>query len=165
MRWALGSQGTSVGIATSYRLDNGGVGVRVSIGAIFSLFYTSSRPVLGLTHPSYWMGTGTSFPGGKATGAWSWPLTSNWCRGQENKDLYMHSPIPLHGVVVNWMSTGRTLPLWDKHLNSELFKQIPVKIAFVCAVNECIHISVPKSPPSISKPNSNTNIFPFLNPP
>jgi len=29
------------------------------------------------------MGTGVSFPGVKAAGAWSWPLTSIYCRGQE----------------------------------------------------------------------------------
>jgi len=35
-------------------------------------------------HPaSYPMGTGGSFLGGKAAGAWSWPLASIWCRGQE----------------------------------------------------------------------------------
>jgi hypothetical protein len=29
-------------------------------------------------HPaSYLIGTGGSFPGGQAAGAWSWPLTSN----------------------------------------------------------------------------------------
>jgi hypothetical protein len=38
------------------------------------------------------MVTGGSFPGGKAAGAWSWPLASNWSRGQENVDLYIHSP-------------------------------------------------------------------------
>jgi hypothetical protein len=33
-------------------------------------------------HPiSYQMGTGGSFPGGKASGAQSWPLTSIYCRG------------------------------------------------------------------------------------
>jgi hypothetical protein len=46
------------------------------------------------------MGTG-ALSGGKATGAWSWPLTSNCCRGQENVDLYIHSPIRLHGVMLN----------------------------------------------------------------
>jgi hypothetical protein len=29
------------------------------------------------------------------------PTTSNYCRGQENVDLYIHSPIRLHGVVLN----------------------------------------------------------------
>jgi hypothetical protein len=39
-------------------------------------------------HPaSYPMGAGGSFPGGKAAGVWSWPLTYNCCRGQENVDL------------------------------------------------------------------------------
>jgi hypothetical protein len=40
---------------------------------------------------SYPMGTGGSFPGGKAARAWSWLLISNYCRGQENVDLYIHS--------------------------------------------------------------------------
>jgi hypothetical protein len=44
-------------------------------------------------HPtSYPMGTGGSFPGGEAAGAWSWLLSSSWCRGQENVDLYINSP-------------------------------------------------------------------------
>jgi hypothetical protein len=35
-------------------------------------------------HPSsYPVGTGGCSPGGKVTGAWSWPLTSIWYRGQE----------------------------------------------------------------------------------
>jgi hypothetical protein len=43
-------------------------------------------------HPaSYPMGNRGSFPGGKATGAWSWPLTSIYCRGQECVELYLHS--------------------------------------------------------------------------
>jgi hypothetical protein len=39
--------------------------------------------------------------GSKAAGTWSWPLTSNQCRDQENVKLYIHSPIHLHGVVLN----------------------------------------------------------------
>jgi hypothetical protein len=31
----------------------------------------------------------------------AWPVTSSQCRGQENVDLYIHSPIRLHGVVLN----------------------------------------------------------------
>jgi hypothetical protein len=49
----------------------------------------------------YPMGTGCSFPGGKAAGAWSWPLTSIQCRGQECVELYLHSSIRLHGVVLS----------------------------------------------------------------
>jgi len=32
-----------------------------------------------------------SFPSGKAVGAWSWPLTSIYSRGQECVELYLHS--------------------------------------------------------------------------
>jgi hypothetical protein len=31
-------------------------------------------------------------------------------RGQENMDLYTHSPIRLHGILFNLLSTGTTLP-------------------------------------------------------
>jgi hypothetical protein len=51
---------SSVGIATGYRLDDRGVGVRVSVG---------SRPALGPTNPSYPTGTRGSFPRSKAAEA------------------------------------------------------------------------------------------------
>jgi len=35
----------------------------------------------------------SSFPGGKAGVAWSWPFPSIQCRGQECVELYLHSPI------------------------------------------------------------------------
>jgi hypothetical protein len=38
------------------------------------------------------MDTRCSFPGGKAAGVWSWPLTSICCRGQEYVELYLHHP-------------------------------------------------------------------------
>jgi hypothetical protein len=41
--------------------------------------------------------------------AWSWRVTSDQCRWQENVDLYIHSPIRLHGVVLTLLSTGTTL--------------------------------------------------------
>jgi hypothetical protein len=59
---------SSVGIATGYGLDDRGVGVRVLVGQEFSLLHvvqtgSGARPV------SYQMGTGGSFPEGKAAGA------------------------------------------------------------------------------------------------
>jgi len=33
--------------------------------------------------------------------AWSWPLTSDYCRGQECVDLQLHSPVRLHGVAIS----------------------------------------------------------------
>jgi hypothetical protein len=59
---------SAVGMATGYGLDNGGVGVQVPVGSRISLFHivqTSSRA----NPASYPMGTGRSFPGGKAAGA------------------------------------------------------------------------------------------------
>jgi len=42
-------------------------------------------------HPaSYPTDTEGLFPGGKAAGAWSWPLTSLYCRGQKCVELYLH---------------------------------------------------------------------------
>jgi hypothetical protein len=35
--------------------------------------------------------------------------TSSYCRGQENVDLYTHSSIGLHGTVLNYSSTGKSL--------------------------------------------------------
>jgi hypothetical protein len=55
------------------------------------------------------MGTGVHFSVGKVAGAWSWPLPSSCCQGQENVDLYIHSPTPLHGTVLKYLSTGTTL--------------------------------------------------------
>jgi len=46
------------------------------------LFTTSSKLALEPTQPPYPMGNRGSFPGGKASRAWSWPLTSSQCRGQ-----------------------------------------------------------------------------------
>jgi hypothetical protein len=60
------------------------------------LLSTSSWSFLGAHPASYPMGNG-----GKAVGAWSWSLTSNYCRDQENTELYIHFPIRLHGVMLN----------------------------------------------------------------
>jgi hypothetical protein len=62
------SRDSSVGIATSYWLDDRGVGVQVPVGSrIFTSLWRSDR--LWGTLISYPMGTGGSFPGGKAAGA------------------------------------------------------------------------------------------------
>jgi hypothetical protein len=38
------------------------------------------------------MGARGSFPGGKAVGAWSWPLTPSNAEVKECVELYLHSP-------------------------------------------------------------------------
>jgi hypothetical protein len=66
----------SVGIALGYELNDRGSGVEFPAGA--GNFSLNHRVQNGSgAHPaSYPMGTKSSFPGGKAAGAWSWPLTS-----------------------------------------------------------------------------------------
>jgi hypothetical protein len=72
-----------------YRDDRGvGVPSPGKVKNFLRVFQTGSG-----AHPaSYPMSTGGSSPGGKADGAWSWPLTSNLCRGQENIDPLSHMP-------------------------------------------------------------------------
>jgi hypothetical protein len=49
-------------------------------------------------HPaSYPMGTGGSFHGGIAAGAWSWPLTSIKCRGKRMSGAML--PLPQYGFI------------------------------------------------------------------
>jgi hypothetical protein len=48
------------------------------------------------------MGSGGSFPRGKEAEGWSWPLTEVQ-KGQENVDLYIHSPIGIHSVVLSYV--------------------------------------------------------------
>jgi hypothetical protein len=68
------SRDGSVGIALGYGLDDRGSRVRFPAGAgNFSLYHQNGSGA----HPaSYSMGSGGSFPWGKAAGTWSWPLIS-----------------------------------------------------------------------------------------
>jgi hypothetical protein len=73
-----------------------------SRGKIF-LLSTSLRLVLGPTQPPVqWVPQPLSWGGGG-----KWPehdanhSPPNKCQGQEYLDLYIHSPICLHGIVLN----------------------------------------------------------------
>jgi hypothetical protein len=70
------SRDSVVGIATGYGLDDWGVEVESRKDQEFSRLQ-SVHTGSGAHPTSYPMGTGGSFPGGKAAGAWSWPLTSS----------------------------------------------------------------------------------------
>jgi len=69
----FGSRVSSGSIET--RLWAGGPGFDSRKGKYFFLFTTASRPALGPPRalPNGYQGF---FPGGRAAGAWSWPLTS-----------------------------------------------------------------------------------------
>jgi hypothetical protein len=64
----LVSRDSLVSIALGYWLDDAGAG---------NFYLRHSVQNDSGAHPaSYPMGTRSSFPGGKAAGVWSWPLTS-----------------------------------------------------------------------------------------
>jgi hypothetical protein len=67
---------SSVGIATGYGLDDQGGGSSSPGGVKNFHFSISSRPAQGSTQPPIKWVPGL-YPGSKAAGAWSWPLTSN----------------------------------------------------------------------------------------
>jgi len=67
----------SVGKGTGYGLENRMIGVRFPAGAgNFSLRHRCVQNCSGAHPASYPLGTRGRFPGGKAAGSWSWPLTS-----------------------------------------------------------------------------------------
>jgi hypothetical protein len=73
------SHDSSVGIAADYGLNDRGSGVRFRAGTgNFSLHRRVQNGSAPLPPVSYPVGTRGSVPfgGGKAAGAWSWPLTS-----------------------------------------------------------------------------------------
>jgi hypothetical protein len=69
------SRDSAVGIATSYWLDEQKSEFESRWGQEFSLLHVVQTG-FGVHLTSYPMGTGGSFLGGKAAGAWSWPHTS-----------------------------------------------------------------------------------------
>jgi hypothetical protein len=70
------SRDSAVSKATSYWLEDRGSEFESRRFKKCSLLHVVQ--IGSGVHPtSYPMGTGGSFPGGKAVGAWSWPLTSN----------------------------------------------------------------------------------------
>jgi hypothetical protein len=94
------SRDSAVGIATGYGLDDWGVGVRRPVGS--RICSTSSRSSLGSTQlPTQWaLGTlsaGVKRPEREVDQS----PPSRQCRGQENVDLHIHTPIRLHGVMIN----------------------------------------------------------------
>jgi hypothetical protein len=74
-------RGSSVGIVTDYGL--GGTGIETQWGREFS--HTSRQAVVPNGYNGYRV-----FPGGKAAGAWCWPPTPSYRRGQENVELYLY---------------------------------------------------------------------------
>jgi hypothetical protein len=66
----------------------------------------STRPDRPWVLPSLRYNRYRVIPGGKATGAWSWPPTPSNARVKERVELYLYSP-----SGPSWPVIGRTLPL------------------------------------------------------
>jgi hypothetical protein len=76
VEWVVRCRESSVGIATSYGLEDG-VGVRIPMGQEFSLLH-AVKTGSGVHPTSYIHCVPRALSsGGKAAGAWSFPLTSN----------------------------------------------------------------------------------------
>jgi hypothetical protein len=104
----FGSWDSVVGIATGYGLDDRRVGVRIPEGS--RSFSSLRRPDRLWVPPSLLSNEYRGFfSWGKAAETWSWPHLQLVPRSRK-VDLYIHSPIRLHGVVLYYLSTGTNLP-------------------------------------------------------
>jgi hypothetical protein len=99
----MGDRDSSVGIATGYGLD--GPGIESGRGEIFR-----TRPDRPWGPPSRLYNGYRVFPGGKAAGAWCWPPTPFYRRGQESVELYLYPPPPCG--LSNLLRGTFTFTLW-----------------------------------------------------
>jgi hypothetical protein len=99
--WRRWSHDSSVGVALGYRVDDRGSRVRFPAGARnFSLHYCVQNG--SGAHPaSYPMGTRGSFPGVKRPGQEADHSPPSSAEVKERVELYLHSPIRLHGEVLS----------------------------------------------------------------
>jgi hypothetical protein len=100
---------STIGVVTRYRLHDRGVGVRVTEGA---RFFSSPR------RPDRFWGPPTFLSNGhRRRFQRGWGGRSVWLTTllQLLLEMWIYISIPcptrLHGVVLNWLSTGTTLPL------------------------------------------------------
>jgi hypothetical protein len=89
--YICGSRDSSVGVASGYGLKGQGPVVRVK--AVHVQFWGPRSP-LSIRYREI-------SPGGKEAGTWSWSFTSKYCRDKKYMDIYIHSPIRLHGIALN----------------------------------------------------------------
>jgi hypothetical protein len=104
------SRDSAVGIVTGYGMDDRRVRVRVLVRS--RIFSSSRRPDL-LRGPHNLISNGyrgALSPGVKRPGSEADHSPPASAEVKENVDLYIYSPIRLHGVVLNSLSTGTTLP-------------------------------------------------------
>jgi hypothetical protein len=105
-----------VGIPQSVERRATGWKVRVGFSVVQDFSPLHSFKSSSGAHPtSYPMGTRDFFSVGKAAGAWNWAhlhLVSRLRMVQ----LYLHSPMRLNGIVINWLRPRTTLPFYPTHV-------------------------------------------------
>jgi hypothetical protein len=95
------SHDNSVGIALGYGLDDRSSRVRVSAGLGIFLFTTASRTILEPTQPPFQWVPGALSLGVKRPGCEADHFPPSSAEVKECVELYLHSPIRLHGVVLS----------------------------------------------------------------
>jgi hypothetical protein len=107
---------SSVGTATNYGLDDRMIGVRIPVGDRNFSLHHSVRTGSGIHSASYPVGIRGYFPGVKRLGYEVDRSPPSSAGVKECVELYLHSPIYLHGVVLS-QSTRTTLPLTQMLMN------------------------------------------------
>jgi hypothetical protein len=96
---------TFAGIAQSINRRAMGWTAWVQFPAVQDFSLLHSVQTDSWANPAYYpMGTGASFPGGKAAGAWSWPLIYIYCRRQERWSYTSAPTYVFMALALNWLS-------------------------------------------------------------
>jgi hypothetical protein len=95
---------SSVGIATGYGLDDQGFRFRVPVES--EIFFPTLRPHQLWGPPSLISIGYRGLPGRKRPVREADHSPPAIAKVKKNMDLYIHSPIRLHGLVLNYLSTG-----------------------------------------------------------
>jgi hypothetical protein len=119
------SRDSAVGITTGYGLEDRGVGVRVPVGS--RIFSSPRSPDLLCGPPNLlFNGYRGLFPWGLSGRGVK--LTTHLKLVPESRKVhllvYIHSPIRFHGVVLNYLSIGKTLPFYIYYKGLEKYFDI-----------------------------------------
>jgi len=104
-------------------------------------FLLPSRPDLGPTQPPKQRVKGL-FPGGKAAGAWRWPLTPYSAEVKERVELYLYATSGPSWSMIRWtlpLPFTRNIHYWDltfRPLMSSMVAPLTSKVAFYIFIQQ-----------------------------
>jgi hypothetical protein len=133
------STGSSVSIVSDYGLDDRAIGVRSPAGQRNFPLTSVSRPALGPTQPPVQWVPGILSLRKIAAGAWHWPLTPIYSRGQEwvgaIPSLPPSSTVACSGTALLLLSLGRpVLLLTLKFIYWTLLNQYSSQFLVSCSI-------------------------------